>query len=66
MEKHVILIGPHGERDYVEQILTGGCPCTCGNNPEYALSFKEEDAEVWRRYFKKHWLYPHTDVVVEP
>lgn len=63
--KNLIMIGPHGERDYVEQILRGGCPCTCGDHPEDALIFTNKEAENWQRYFKHYWLSPHVDVVIE-
>lgn len=58
--KNLIMIGPHGERDYIEEILQG-CPYTCGDHPEDALNFSNKEAENWQRFFKKHWL----SVVIE-
>jgi hypothetical protein len=60
------MIGPHGERDYLEKILDGGCPCTCGSSEEYAGQWDKSFADQLIRYLKHQWLSPHVDIISEP
>lgn len=62
----IVMVGPHGERDYVEKILDMGCPCICGNNPEYAATYHQECAERLATDLRDNWLSPHEKVEVEP
>ena len=59
------MIGPHGERDYLEKILDYGCPCTCGSSIEYAMLIEESEARKIASYLEANWLYPNIAVEVE-
>jgi hypothetical protein len=61
----IIMIGPNGQRDYVEKILTGGCPCLCGNNPKFAGLYSDPQKDRIMGNLKDCWLHPHIDVISE-
>lgn len=62
----IIMIGHEGQRDYVEKILEGGCPCICGDAPEYAGVFHSECAEQTAEILRQVWLgSEHAAVKVE-
>ncbi len=65
MEYRIVMIGPHGERDYVEKILDGGLPCVGGADIEYAGLFPETCAKNIVKKIRKNWLNPHVAVEVE-
>ncbi len=65
MRYRIVMIGPHGERDYVEKILDGGLPCVCGPDIEYAGVFLESCARNIEKNIRKNWLTPHVDVELE-
>lgn len=62
----IIMIGPHGERDYLEKLLTDGCPCTCGASEKYAGQWEKPLADQLIRHLKHKWLSPHVDIISEP
>ena len=68
----IVMIGPHGERDYVDHIFDGsdgypkGMPCVGGADPEYAGVFHMEDAVRVVADIRKKWLSPHVAVEIEP
>lgn len=61
----IVMIGPHGERDYVEKILVMGCPCTCGPFVEHAMVAPKTCVENIARRLRKSWLNPHVAVELE-
>ena len=62
----IIMIGAQGQRDYVEKILTGGCPCLCGPNPEYAGLYSDPARDRIVANLKRRWLdHLHVDVISE-
>lgn len=65
MKVRIAMIGPHGERDYVESLLSGGCPVICGNNPKLAKEFHESGAFRIVDMLLKNWLSPHVAVETE-
>lgn len=62
----IVMIGPHGERDYVEKILDGGCPCICGAEKTFAALYHPFKAEMLAKSLRTNWLSPHVGVEVEP
>lgn len=68
----IVMIGPHGERDYVEHIFDGtdgspkGMPCVGGSDPAYAGVFHKNCAERTAKALRKKWLPPHVAVELEP
>lgn len=65
MNYRIVMIGPHGERDYVEKILEEGLPCTGGDDVEYAGIFPETCAKRIAKNIEKNWLHPHVSVELE-
>jgi len=59
------MVGPHGERDYVEKILELGFPCICGPFPEDAGIFPETCAKRIAANLRKNWMNPHESVELE-
>jgi len=59
------MIGPRGERDYVEKLLDGGLPCTGGSDKKNARLFDEQTGESTADMIKKNWLPPHVAVELE-
>ncbi len=72
MNYRIVMIGPHGERDYVDHIFDGsdgcpkGMPCVGGDAIEYAGVFPETCAKNIVRNIRKNWLSPHVSVDMEP
>lgn len=64
-EFRIILRGPHCEKDYLEKILSGGVPCICGDDVEYAGVFPEVCAKNIKKNIEKNWLHPHVAVELE-
>lgn len=62
----IVMIGPNGERDYVEKLLDQGCPCICGGASEYAGVFHYDCAKRTAENLRENWLTPHVRVEVEP
>lgn len=68
----IVMIGPHGERDYVDHIFDGtdgypkGMPCVGGSDPGYAGVFHKECAERTAANLRKKWMAPHVAVELEP
>lgn len=62
----IVMIGPHGERDYVEKLLDMGCPCICGSALEYAAVFHHDCAKRTATNLRENWLTPHVQVEIEP
>lgn len=62
---HVVLIGPHGERDYLEKLLEGGCPCVGGTCKDYAAIYCKPHAEKIAADLRRNWLNPHVAVELE-
>lgn len=71
MNYRIVMIGPHGERDYVERFFDGsdgypkGMPCVGGADIEYAGVFPETCAKNLQKSLRKNWLTPHVDVELE-
>lgn len=61
----IVMIGPRGERDYLEKILDLGCPCTCGPFIEHAAVYPEACAKRIAANLGKHWLNPHVAVELD-
>ena len=61
----IVMLGKYGERDYVEKILDGGIPCTCGSAIEYAGIFHENCAKNIVKNIRQYWLTPHVSVEIE-
>ena len=61
----IVMIGPHGERDYVHKILEDGIPCTGDDDVEYAAIYSENSAKIIVASIKKYWLHPHISVEIE-
>lgn len=66
MQYRIVMIGPHGERDYVEQMLEGGLPCVGGADKEYAGVYPSTCAKNLQKSIRKNWLNPHVDCELEP
>lgn len=64
-EYRIVMIGPHGEHDYVEKILDGGLPCVGGGDIAYAGIFPIACAKRIEKNIRKNWLVPHIDVKLE-
>ena len=70
-ECRIVMIGPHGERDYVDHIFDGtdgypkGMPCVGGPDPAYAGVFHKDCAERAAATLRKKWLTPHVAVELE-
>lgn len=62
----IVMIGSHGERDYVEKIHPCGCPILTGDDVTYAGGFPEKLAMHLENHLRVRWLYPHVDVKIEP
>ncbi|HRF06302.1 hypothetical protein [Accumulibacter sp.] len=67
----IVMIGPHGERDYVDHIFTGsdgypkGMPCLGGSDPADAGLFDKGCAESYAATLREKWLTPHVAVELE-
>ena len=67
----IVMIGPHGERDYVDHIFDGtdgwpkGMPCVGGSDPEYGEVFDKDRAERIAANLRKRWMNPHVSVELE-
>ena len=66
MQYRIVMIGPHGERDYAEKILDGGLPCIGGADIEYAGIFPLSCANNIVKNIRKNWMNPHVGVEMEP
>lgn len=62
----IVMVGPRGERDYLERILDNGVPCICGDDPAYAGVFHKDCAELVAAGLRRDWLFPHVAVELEP
>jgi hypothetical protein len=68
----IVMIGPHGERDYVDHIFDGtdgspkGMPCIGGSDPDYAGAFPDTCANNIATNIRRNWLTPHVAVELEP
>lgn len=60
----VIMIGPHGERDYLEKLLSRGCPCLAPEKEHAAIYFKQH-AEKIAADLRRNWLAIHVAVELE-
>ena len=59
------MIGPDGQRDYVEMLLDDGCPVICGPDPAYAGHFPPICARNAAQMIRRHWLPPHIAIEFE-
>lgn len=62
----IVLIGPHGERDYLVRMLPNGVPCVGGADPQYAGIFPLTCAKNLQSRITRQWLNPHMACELEP
>jgi len=62
----IVMIGPHGERDYLERFDGIGIPINCGNSAEHAGIFSEKCAARAKRRLEIYWMAEGESVVIEP
>lgn len=66
MQYKIVMIGPEGQRDYVENIFEDdGCPMICGNEPDLAQPYPYACAIRIAKNIKKNWLNPWISVELE-
>lgn len=61
----IVLIGPDGERDYLEKISDGGIPIVGGDAVEFAGTYPKTCAKRMAETIRRHWLSPHVDIDLE-